>query len=143
LKSSNNQSKPARLVLNLSLACATALSLTHCANEVPRNEASPSEARIQTPPVFQGKTVASPLLKANTLEIVGALAMAKTGCRAIDTVNTEIVEVSGAGVADAQGRAIPSVRERWTLGLCGQRIPCRVNFSPDGQGGTNIQAALE
>jgi hypothetical protein len=75
--------------------------------------------------------------------MVGAFAMAATKCHSVDAVDTEIVQVSGNIAADEKGRLLNHVQERWVVRLCEQRIPYRVDFEPDGRGGTYFKAAME
>ena len=105
--------------------CVIVVLLGACASETPRNTETP---------LFLGQTRASPQLKFETYEVVGALAMAATNCRTVQSVETNTISVSSDKEASVRGRFV--VQEHWTVNLCGHALPYRIDFRPDGKGGT-------
>lgn len=110
--------------------CVVVVLLGACASETPRNTKTP---------LFLGRTRASPQLKFETYEVVGALAMAAANCRTVESVETTAISVSSDIQASVPGRFV--VQEQWTVNLCGHALPYRIDFRPDGKGGTYFDIA--
>lgn len=84
-----------------------------------------------------GKTVASPSLQRDILELILALdSGADKHCNQRKIVNTEIL------IAPASANSFTAV-ERWTLDRCGKPIPYKVTMNPSPRGGTDFNVVSE
>jgi hypothetical protein len=93
---------------------------------------------------YTGRTVAGDTLKSDTFRSVSTFATLQAKCKKVDSVHTEVLAVNPPGTGDTENKKkYGSVDERWTVQLCGQTIPYRVTFTPDGQGGTFFSTSRE
>ena len=91
-----------------------------------------------------GQTMAGGTLKSDAFRMVASAAAVDAKCRQVDSMKTEVLAINPPGTGDTEAkRRNGSVNERWTVSLCGQTIPYRVTFVPDGQGGTYINTVRE
>ena len=89
------------------------------------------------PSTLPGKTVASPVLQRDILQMILALdSGGDKDCNQRKIVNTEIVS------PPTSANSFTSV-ERWTLDRCGKPIPYQVIMSPSPRGGTDFNVGQE
>lgn len=103
------------------LALVTCLVLAGCASTAP----------------VSGPTRAGDLLKSDTMHRLVVRAKMDAKCRTVDSIQTQIIVEHPVGwTGETVGcKAHGCVEERWEAHLCGQVIPYRVLFTPDGEGG--------
>jgi hypothetical protein len=91
------------------------------------------------PLAFAGRTMASPQLQKDTLKLISMAFEAKTKCKTLDAVETEVLAVDPDIRRDQSGVLLKGpIKEKWTALGCGQRMPLVVTFTPDGKGGAFI-----
>ncbi|WP_260295853.1 hypothetical protein [Sedimenticola hydrogenitrophicus] len=91
-----------------------------------------------------GKSAAGSALKSDTTKTVVTLAKAYTRCDRVESIQTEILRINPAGPKPLPASSQPgSVDERWTVAICGRKVPVLVTFTPDGQGGTFFRTTIE
>ena len=110
------------------LSSALALALTGCAAAISVN----------------GNTSAGDTLKSDVSRKLGMEARVYTKCERIDSVTTEVLKTNAVGSGKTPASLkYGSVEERWTVALCGQRVPFQVTLTPDGEGGTYFSTSRE
>ena len=120
-----NPMKHNKLCLSSSIL---ALALMGCAAVIPVN----------------GNTRAGDTLKSDVSRKLGMEARVYTKCERIDSVTTEVLKTNAVGSGKTPASLkYGSVEERWTVALCGQRVPFQVTLTPDGEGGTYFSTSRE
>lgn len=91
-----------------------------------------------------GKSAAGSALKSDATKTVVMLAKAYTRCDHVESIQTEILRINPAGPKPLPASGQPaSVDERWTVAICGCKVPVLVRFTPDGRGGTFFSTTVE
>ncbi len=97
-----------------------------------------------TRPLLPGTTITDPQLQRDSVRYAAAaLGPLPPGCSQGAVVDTEFLGEDGAppGLRPAPGAPPRPWSERWTLQACTRRVPVMIHFTPDANGGTEIQAA--
>lgn len=90
------------------------------------------------PASVPGKTVASPLLQHDVLQMILKVdGFADRDCNQRKIVNTEIVGIFETRLGTKQ------TVEQWTLDRCGKIIPYQVSMMPSARGGTDFNVSSE
>ena len=91
-----------------------------------------------------GNTRAGDTLKSDVSRQLAMEAHLYTKCERIDSVTTEVLKTNAVGSGKTPASLkYGSVEERWTVALCGQRVPFQVTLTPDGEGGTYFLTSRE
>lgn len=85
-----------------------------------------------------GTTRADDTLKADTVRQVTMSAKFYGECEKIESIEMQLKETNPPGtIGDSEAtRLYGNVKERWTVNLCGKKLPFDIKFTPDGTGGT-------
>ncbi len=104
------------------------LSLTSCATTIPVN----------------GVSQAGKVLTADVVRQISMSAKIQTKCKDVDSIEAQYLKTNPVGTGDtAASIKYGSVEERWTVNLCGKKVPFFVVFTPDGEGGTYFRTLRE
>ena len=88
---------------------------------------------------FTGHTSTSDLLMRDALLAVWAVVKGRYHCATMDSVESEVMPPQYEPVGGKPPGATTVVYERWTVALCGRKVPFLLAFWPSAVGGTTYE----